>query len=74
MIDELDRIALAVDLSEHSLRAGDIGLVHHIYSDHQAYVVEFVDFGGDLIALVTLNPDQVRRLDVASIPSIRRIG
>lgn len=59
MIRELDAVALTCDLEQHGLRAGDVGTVVLTHGD-AAYEVEFMTFGGDTIAVVTLTKDQVR--------------
>ena len=33
MIAELERVALAEDLPEHGLKAGDVGMVAHVYAN-----------------------------------------
>lgn len=55
-MQELERVALTKDLPEHGLKAGDIGMIVHIYNDHKGYEVEFVTLGGELIALVSVYP------------------
>jgi hypothetical protein len=69
----LDRVALTVDLPEHGLKTGDIGMVLHIYKDHQGYEVEFVTLSGELIALVSVHPAQIRALEADEIASARRV-
>ena len=59
---ELERVALTEDLPEHGLKIGDIGMILHIYSDHKGYEVEFVKLNGELIALVSVYPAQIRQL------------
>jgi hypothetical protein len=61
MIRELDVIALAEDLPEHGLKAGDVGTVVLLHGD-SGFEVEFVTFGGETVAVVTVDKRQVRRL------------
>ena len=42
MMQELERVALTDDISEHGLKAGDIGMILHVYGEHKRYEVEFV--------------------------------
>jgi hypothetical protein len=70
---ELERVALTEDLPEHGLRAGDIGMVAHIYGERKGYEVEFVTLNGELIALVSLYPSQIRQLEQDEIASARRV-
>ena len=73
MFQELERVALTSDLPEHSLKVGDIGMVVHIYADHKGYEVEFVTLSGELIALVSVYPAQIRPLAHDEIASARRV-
>jgi hypothetical protein len=73
MIEELERVALTVELPEHGLSVGDIGMVVHVYSGGKGYEVEFVTLNGDLIALVSVYPDQIRPLDRNEIANARRV-
>ena len=70
---ELERIALTEDLPEHGLKIGDIGMILHIYTDHKGYEVEFVTLSGELIALVSVYPAQIRPLEQDEIASARRV-
>ncbi len=70
---ELERIALAVDLPEHGLKAGDIGMIVHVYGEHKGYEVEFVTLSGELVALVSLYPAQIRPLESDEIANARQV-
>ena len=70
---ELERVALTEDLPEHGLKVGDIGMIVHIYADHKGYEVEFVTLSGDLIALVSVYPAQIRPLENDEIANARRV-
>ena len=70
---ELERVALTEDLPEHGLKSGDIGMILHIYADHKGYEVEFVTLNGELIALVSVYPSQIRQLEQNEIASARRV-
>lgn len=60
MIPEHDLVALTVALPEEGLAAGDIGVVVAAHRDGEAYTVEFMNIGGDTVALPTLLAAQVR--------------
>jgi hypothetical protein len=62
MIREHDRIMLTVALPIKGLVAGDVGTVLHIYSDRNAYEVEFTTLAGTSLAVVTLEADKIRRV------------
>lgn len=73
MFQELERVALVEAIAAHGLEAGDIGMVVHVYGDHKGYEVEFVTLSGQLVALVSLYPSQIRHLDTDEIASARRV-
>ena len=60
MIRELDTVVLAHSIPQHSLAAGDIGAVVHVYKNHAAYEVEFIAGEGETIAVLTLEPSDIR--------------
>lgn len=72
-MQELERVALTEDVPEHGLRAGDVGMIVHVYGDHRGYEVEFVTLHGDLVALVSVFPTQIRPLENDEIASARRV-
>ena len=61
MIHELDTVALTCDLSRHGLKTGDVGTVVMVHGD-AGYEVEFMTFGGDTVAVVSLEAGQIRPL------------
>ena len=74
MLEELERVVLSEDLPEHGLKAGDVGMIVHIYGEHKGFEVEFVTLNGELVALVSLYPSQVRPLEADEIASARRVS
>ncbi len=72
-MQELERVALTEDLAEHGLKMGDIGMIVHIYGDHKGYEVEFVTLSGELVALVSVYPSQIRRIENNEIASARQV-
>lgn len=73
MFEELQRVALTEDLPNYGLKAEDIGMILHIHGAHQGYAVEFVTLNGELVALVSLYPHQIRALNHDEIASARRV-
>ncbi|MFP4432619.1 MAG: DUF4926 domain-containing protein [Spirochaetaceae bacterium] len=57
---EHDRVVLTNDLPDHSLEAGDVGSIVHVYTEESAYEVEFVALDGQTIAVVTIGADKLR--------------
>lgn len=57
-IQELDVVALTVDVPTERLFCGHVGTVVHVYSP-DAFEVEFVDAEGHTYGLTTLRADQL---------------
>jgi Domain of unknown function (DUF4926) len=72
-MQELERVALTQAIPEHNLEVGDIGMIVHIYGEHKGYEVEFVTLSGELVALVSVYPEQIRQLEDDEIASARRV-
>lgn len=73
-IREHDRVVLKTDLPGEQLTAGDVGTVVHIHRNGQAYEVEFVALDGETVAVVTLEPSQVRPVERREITHARRVA
>lgn len=72
MITEHSMVVLNDDRSADGLNAGDVGAVVHIYGEGKAYEVEFVDGDGSTIALLTLEPSDVRPIEAGELLHARR--
>ncbi len=62
MFDQLDTVVLTHDIKEFKLKAGDLGAVVHSYGNSKSMEVEFVAASGKTIAVLTLNPDDIRSM------------
>lgn len=71
MIPELEIVALTVDLPEHHLQVGDTGTVVDVVAEGKAYVVEFMSLRGKTIAVVEVQPMQVRVVNEGEIANAR---
>ncbi len=71
MIDELESIVLVTDLPEYGLVAGDIGTVVLVHQGGKGYEVEFVTLDGEILAVVTVFAEQVRRINRGEIAHAR---
>ncbi len=60
MIPEHKQAVLMVDLPDYDLKAGDVGVVVHIYPNATAYEVEFFTLDGHTVDVVTIESNQVR--------------
>lgn len=58
-LGELQRAVLIANLPDRGLRAGDVGVVVHVYEAAQGYEVEFFTADGETISVETLGPDEV---------------
>ncbi len=74
MIEDLDIVVLTRDLPEQGLARGDLGTVVHVYQDGRAYEVEFATLTGRTIAVVTLEPSDVRPLREQEIAHARQVA
>ena len=74
-LDLFDTVIAAVNLPEHKVLAGDLGAIVEVYrTPDLAYEVEFVYPDGSARALLTLAPDQVRRLSPADVITTRQVA
>ena len=74
MIKELDSVVLTHDMKEHGLEEGDIGAVVHCYADGRAFEVEFVTAEGRTVAVLMLDPDDIRPMGDREILHAREIA
>jgi hypothetical protein len=58
-VKELERAVLLVDRPEKGLRAGDAGVVVHVYENGQGYEDKFFTADGETISVETLAADEV---------------
>ena len=72
-MNEFDSVVLAVNLPDHNLERGDVGTVVHVHEGGAAFIVEFMTYGGDTVAVVTLSRDQVRSARATELPHTRAI-
>ena len=73
MILELERVALAIDLPEYHLQAGDLGTVVDITGDGQEVTIEFFTLDGETLAVVHVAASQVKRVGSREIAHARVI-
>lgn len=73
MIRELENVVLTRDFPEHGLSRGDIGAVVFCYKDGAGFEVEFVTGKGETVAVITLEPKDVRPMHPNEILHARAI-
>ena len=72
MITEHSLVVLDCDPPNDKLSRGDVGTVVRVYKDDRGYEVEFVDGGGQTVALVTVGTKDVRKIESGELLHIRR--
>ena len=72
-LQPLECVALAHDIPEHGLKAGDLGAVVEIY-EPDGVEVEFVTAAGRTQALVTLRAPDVRKVGPGDMIAVRRVA
>ena len=70
-ISEHDRVILQRDLTDLSLRAGDLGTVVLVHGDSEGFEVEFMTLHGETIAITTLIPDDIRPIGRREMAHVR---
>ena len=74
MIRELERVVLTAPVPKESLVTGDVGTVVHVYSDREAFEVEFTTLDGHTEAVVTVEASQVRPVGRREITHARELA
>jgi hypothetical protein len=72
MIAEHSLVVLDCDPPHEKLNRGDVGTVVHVYRGGRGYEVEFVDGGGQTVALITVGADDVRPINAGELLHVRR--
>jgi len=72
MITEHSLVVLDREPEHEKLHRGDVGTIVHVYKDGVAYEVEFVDGGGSTVALITVDANDVRRIESGELLHTRR--
>ena len=73
-IQILETIIVTANFLDHQVLAGDLGTIVESYNLPQlAYEVEFVNPDGSTRALLTLSPEQVRRLSPEDVLTTRQL-
>jgi len=70
---KLECVVLAHDIPEYDLRAGDLGTIVEVYPQG-GLEVEFVRGSGVTQALLTLDEQDVRKIDPQDILATRRVA
>lgn len=72
-IKEHDRIVLTSAVPDEHLEAGDVGTVVHVYTDGEAYEVEFTTLDGQTAAVATVGASAVRPVTSHEITHSREL-
>ena len=71
--EKLECVVLAHDITEHGLRAGDLGTVVMVYPKN-GVEVEFVRGSGATQASLTLSNEDIRKIDSHDLLATRRLA
>lgn len=77
MLGERDRIVLTGNISDHHLKAGDVGTIVHVHRGGRAFEVEFLALDGQTAALATVPAARLRPVaatDLTHAREMRRVG
>lgn len=74
MFNELERVALTVDLPAYNLRTGDMGTVVDVTSDGEEFTIEFLTLDGETFAVVPVTLSQICRVGRFDITNARPIS
>jgi len=70
----LETVVATVSFPGEEVLAGDLGTIVEVYTDPSlAYDVEFVNPDGSTRALLTLTPDQLRKLTRVDVLTTRQL-
>jgi Domain of unknown function (DUF4926) len=71
---ELDLAVLTHDIPGHGLVEADLGTIVHVYTDGQAWEVEFVTAEGRTVAVLTLTHADIRPMGRHEILHVRELS
>jgi len=74
MFKELDTVVLTHNIDKYGLEKGDIGTIAHTYGDEKAVEVEVVRADGRTLAVLTLEPKDVRNITRDEILKVREFA
>lgn len=74
MFKALDTVVLIHDIKNYGLKKGDMGAIVQIYDHGKAFEVEFVTAAGKTIALITLNPTDIRPMAKNEVLHARQVA
>ncbi|MDB5240031.1 MAG: hypothetical protein JWP57_656 [Spirosoma sp.] len=70
-MSEFDLVVLEDNGANERLKVGDVGTILTVYSEGKAFEVEFVTLTGELVAVETLLPHQIRTVRASEVMSVR---
>jgi len=73
-IRELDNVVLKKDIKKYGLNEGDVGTVVYVHGKGEAFMVEFIEASGHTIAVLTLEPKDIRPMKKREILHAREFA
>ena len=74
MFKELDTVVFTHSIDKFKLEKGDIGTIVHNYEDGRAVEVEVVRADGRTVAVITLEPKDIRNITSDEILKVREFA
>jgi len=74
MFKELDTVVLTHNIDKYGLERGDVGTIVHTYGDGKAFEIEVVRADGSSVAVLTLEPKDVRNITKDEILKVREFA
>jgi len=73
-MNDFETVVLTENLPEYKLKSGDVGTIVHTHDNGEAFIVEFITYGGNTVAVVTLTSDQIRPAQKTEMPHVRALA
>ncbi len=74
MFKELDTVVFTHNIDNYGLEKGDIGTIVHTYGAERAVEVEVVRADGRTVAVLTLEPNDIRNITRDEILKVREFA
>jgi len=74
VLREHERIVLKRDLPKEGLKAGDVGVIVHVYELGEAFEIEFMALDGTTVAVTTVKASDARPVTDQDVSHARPSG
>lgn len=73
MFNEFDVIVVLEEIPGSEIKPGDVGTILRPVGNSQGYEVEFLNFGGDTIAIEVMQANQIAPIDPEAMMHARKL-